>query len=987
MDIAASRAAEIRKDDFMKRICSLLLALVMILGLIPSAFAANAPAQPLGIEEYPVLEYEVDMPLTFGDSDSIYVTFTPEETGSYNFCSKGDVDTYAYLYDSEMEYIDDSDDCYEASHGHEKGQNFCLTAELEAGQTYVLCAASWYSEEGPVSIRVGCGHSFVEEILTDGGCRGSSEVRYTCTFCGLTHVQNVYLGHDFDDGTTKDPTCTEDGVTTFTCRKCGLTEGYTIKAPGHDFDENLICTRCKQPPATSGTWEQLSWKVENGVLTITGEGEMPDGDGFLNVFTDWEYRPNSLFMYLPIQEIVVGEGITSISGGAFMGCTQVKKVTLPDTITSIGQSAFEDCGALTSITLPDSVEYIDRFAFRNCDLRRFHIPANAELEDDYDEDYSAPFIGNDKLSIFTVSSANPYYSADAQGAVYSKDKTELVMLPNGYTGSYTLPASVSTELPSFTKYAGLEAIHAAEGNPYHYSEDGVLFTTVLQWDMDEEIWVEAPSEMGKRLLCYPAAKKDASYTVPSDTECLAYYAFANNRFLKEVTVPAGCIGLNFDNEFYNCTALEAVHIEEGHEIFYSIDGMVFEPHIYETYDPNTGEANDAVEMGDYLVFCPIGKELGNYTLGSNVTGIGENAFNNCTGLTELTIPATCIDLEPASCLYNCSSLQAVWFAEDHPEFYSTEDGVVINKKDVFDPAHENTYAPGECLVYFPTGRTGHYAIPEGITYLGWDSMLDTRLSGITFPATFLCFGVESLDSDSLHWMLFTGDRPFCSCFHDSQEACQNTIANVYYPQWNESWNSPEFSFYADGLTYIPYAEGKEPVFTPFTDVPAGSWFEKPVHWALNSGITSGTSETTFAPGNQCLRAHVVTFLWNAEKTPEPAAASSSFSDVPAGAWYEKPVLWAVENGITSGVSPTKFGAGDVCSRYQVVFFLWKAAGSPEPKTTVNPFTDVNPGHFFYKAVLWAVENDITSGTSPTTFSPTQPCNRAQVVTFLYKAYN
>ncbi|MBQ4550302.1 MAG: WG repeat-containing protein [Oscillospiraceae bacterium] len=175
--------------------------------------------------------------------------------------------------------------------------------------------------------------------------------------------------------------------------------------------------------------------------------------------------------------------------------------------------------------------------------------------------------------------------------------------------------------------------------------------------------------------------------------------------------------------------------------------------------------------------------------------------------------------------------------------------------------------------------------------------------------------------------------------------------------------------------------------TPFTDVPSGSWFEAPVLWALENGITSGTSDTTFSPGNQCLRAHVVTFLWNAEKTPEPAAASSSFSDVPAGAWYEKPVLWALENGITSGVSPTKFGAGDVCSRYQVVFFLWKAAGSPEPKTTVNPFTDVNPGHFFYKAVLWAVENGITSGTSDTTFSPAQPCNRAQVVTFLYAAYN
>ena len=181
-------------------------------------------------------------------------------------------------------------------------------------------------------------------------------------------------------------------------------------------------------------------------------------------------------------------------------------------------------------------------------------------------------------------------------------------------------------------------------------------------------------------------------------------------------------------------------------------------------------------------------------------------------------------------------------------------------------------------------------------------------------------------------------------------------------------------------------ESQASVENPFSDVPTGSWYEAPVLWALENGITSGTSDTTFSPGNQCLRAHVVTFLWNAEETPEPAATSSNFSDVPAGAWYEKPVLWAVENGITSGISPTKFGAGDVCSRYQVVYFLWKAAGAPEPKTTVNPFTDVNPGHFFYKAVLWAVENGITSGTSDTTFSPTQPCNRAQVVTFLYKAY-
>ena len=208
----------------------------------------------------------------------------------------------------------------------------------------------------------------------------------------------------------------------------------------------------------------------------------------------------------------------------------------------------------------------------------------------------------------------------------------------------------------------------------------------------------------------------------------------------------------------------------------------------------------------------------------------------------------------------------------------------------------------------------------------------------------------------------------------------NSTAQEFCELVNSFWAWSSF------LAENPWTFSALNVEHPFTDVPTGSWYEAPVLWALENGITSGTSDTTFSPGDKCLRAHVVTFLWNAEKTPEPAATSSTFADVPAGAWYEKPVLWAVENGITSGVSSNKFGAGDVCSRYQVVYFLWKAAGSPEPKTTVNPFTDVNPGHFFYKAVLWAVENGITSGTSDTTFSPTQPCNRAQVVTFLYAAY-
>ena len=174
---------------------------------------------------------------------------------------------------------------------------------------------------------------------------------------------------------------------------------------------------------------------------------------------------------------------------------------------------------------------------------------------------------------------------------------------------------------------------------------------------------------------------------------------------------------------------------------------------------------------------------------------------------------------------------------------------------------------------------------------------------------------------------------------------------------------------------------------PFTDVAPGSFFYEPVMWAIENGITNGTSATTFGPNDQCMRAHVVTFLWRAEGQPEPAATASSFTDVPAGSFFEKPVLWAVKEGITNGTSSTTFGSYDVCNRAAVVTFLWRAAGQPEPASTENPFTDVKTGDFFYKAVLWAVENGITNGVDATHFGPTTACNRAQVVTFLDRAYN
>ncbi len=171
---------------------------------------------------------------------------------------------------------------------------------------------------------------------------------------------------------------------------------------------------------------------------------------------------------------------------------------------------------------------------------------------------------------------------------------------------------------------------------------------------------------------------------------------------------------------------------------------------------------------------------------------------------------------------------------------------------------------------------------------------------------------------------------------------------------------------------------------PFFDVNESHFFYAPVLWAVEEGITSGISDTEFGPGLTCNRAQVVTFLWRYAGSPEPDTAANPFTDVPAESWYTKAVLWAVEQGITNGISHTQFGPGLTCNRAQVVTFLWRLMKQPESGLTENPFTDVEAGSWYEMPVLWALENGITTGTAADTFNPNGQCQRAQVVTFLYR---
>lgn len=181
-----------------------------------------------------------------------------------------------------------------------------------------------------------------------------------------------------------------------------------------------------------------------------------------------------------------------------------------------------------------------------------------------------------------------------------------------------------------------------------------------------------------------------------------------------------------------------------------------------------------------------------------------------------------------------------------------------------------------------------------------------------------------------------------------------------------------------------FTEIEEQPAVSFVDVSTSAYYYDAVAWAVENGVTSGTSATTFSPDAACTRAQAVTFLWRAAGSPAPKSSVNPFTDVSTSAYYYDAVLWAVEQGITAGTGATTFSPDATCTRGQIVTFLYRADGTTTSGS--NPFTDVADNAYYADAVKWAVAEGVTAGTSATTFSPDASCTRSQIVTFLYRAY-
>ena len=192
-------------------------------------------------------------------------------------------------------------------------------------------------------------------------------------------------------------------------------------------------------------------------------------------------------------------------------------------------------------------------------------------------------------------------------------------------------------------------------------------------------------------------------------------------------------------------------------------------------------------------------------------------------------------------------------------------------------------------------------------------------------------------------------------------------------------------FYGTQLWRRANTPAEDGYVNPFIDVSEGDYFYDPVKWAVENEITTGTTPITFSPADPCQRGQAITFLWRAMGCPEPESTANPFTDVNEGDFFYKAVLWGAENGIVKGISETEFAPYAICNRAHVVTFLHRALGEPSVEGVENPFTDVHEGDFFCDAVLWAVENHVTNGVTADTFAPADDCLRAHVVTFLYRA--
>ncbi len=705
-----------------------------------------------------------------------------------------------------------------------------------------------------------------------------------------------------------------------------------------------------------------------GVLKVTIPGTVEDFDssvltgynGTLDSITFTEgpanfikqegilYGYNKLLMVgdKTVTSVNVPDGITELGEGAFSGCNSLQSVTLPDSLTTIGDSAFKNRTSLQSITGGKNVVSLGSEAFSGC-------TALAQVDFSSLEKIGYKAFNNcTSLTQIDLSNATEI----GQGAFYSCSKLAQVDWPSGLESmgkeAFVLCTALKEveisgsvqEIPEMA-FWGCTALESV------VLQEGVTTIGKNAFDLTEEIWNDDYTE-ASYVNENPQLK---SINIPSTVTSVGEY------FLR---------GIKENNE----TAL----IFEGNtpptfesKALAGISGEgVNQPTVYypaEAVEAYTAKGSDLVTNN--LVSAPEEGEENNNQYSLTVTPSATSVYeNNTISFTvESTLP------QDAALTVESSDTTVATAALSNDQKSITVTGVKegtatitvsIKLGDVVLDSESVTVTVDERGTSGSSSSgTTRYTVSVEDTDNGTVKVSPTRASkGSTVTITVTPDEGYELDklvvtdknSDTVK-LTDKGDGKYTFTMPRSAVTVEATFAEI----------------------------GTEPETPVFADVPTSAYYYDAVLWAVENGVTEGTSATTFSPDMSCTRAQMVTFLWRAAGSPEPVTTTNPFTDVNSGVYYYDAVLWAVEQGITSGTSATTFAPDATCTRAQTVTFLYRAAGSPA--VSGGSFSDVSADAYYADAVVWAVSGGVTVGTSDTTFSPDMNCTRAQIVTFMYRA--
>ena len=734
----------------------------------------------------------------------------------------------------------------------------------------------------------------------------------------------------------------------------------------------------------------LTWKsslVDSGICGADGgnvmwtlyfDGTLEfSGSGAMMSFEEDQYTDCPWYKYRDsVKNVRISPQITVISDYAFFRCSKLESVTIPEGVTELRSYVFYECSALHSISLPSSLKIIGNAPFFNCrTLSAVTIPDNVTSIG------NLAFYGCSALERVTL----PAGLSDVGATIFDNCPKLTSAGPAG--GGYNIEFGWTTMIPL---YAFMNCTSLS-----HVVVPGTITTVGYSFQNCTGLKTAGPIGGGY----------DYEF---GWTTSIPRYAFWYCTALESVILPEEITAIG-DSAFYYCQSLQSIRfpvslVSTGATMFSGsglkdvyYDGSEIEKSAMELYpfylDPvlknavwhykTTSVSGSCGVNGDELTWMltPDGTltisgsgAMADYTTASDtpwyrfknlvkavdllsgVTTIGDSSFAECTELLTVTIPETVTEIGD-SAFFGCSSLSNVVI----PEGVETIGSSAFRK----------------C-----TGMT-RISIPESV-----DTIEENAFEACAALNNVIYGGIrqqwQDISIEEGNDALLNSEIHCRECTHPEKSI---VIDPAVEP--TETSTGLTEGRHCSICGEIIIAQEVIPVLKPviqFTDVTdPGSYYYDAVYWAAENEITTGTSPTTFSPGDPCTRAQIVAFLWRAMGKPTPTTASNPFRDVKSSDWFYEPVMWAVENGITQGTSKTTFSPGDPCTRAQIVTFLWRAKGSPEPESTANPFKDVKTSDWFYKPVMWAVQNGITTGTSKTAFSPGKTCIRAQGVTFLYRA--